>query len=270
MHSIARSAPVFLVALTGCAAVGPSREVEQPAVTPVGVSEVPATSAEGRIIGQAGGFEYVEFTTGGARVEEPLPMIIVMHGRGGRTEKFETIFAAFPGRARIIVPHGHPNGKGGYAWWDHKVPGTDPEVISSDVRPVAAQMAAAIVELCAKRPTLGRPVVTGFSQGGMLAFSIAALHPDVVSAAFPMGGLLPLHFAGTGVGATRPPVHAFHGTRDNTVPIESTRWSVGELRRVGYPADLTEYPSLGHQLGDEEAKTAMAQMAAFVSRPGGP
>ncbi len=106
----------------------------------------------------------------------------------------------------------------------------------------------------------------------MLAFSLAALDPDAISGAFPFGALLPVGFAGAGNGApsTRPFVHAFHGVRDNTVPIESTRWSIAELRRHGYRAELTEYPRLGHKLGAEQTKAALAEIAAFVSCLGDP
>jgi phospholipase/carboxylesterase len=244
MRPIARYLPVLLVMLTGCASAGAQHPRATPAVAVPNVGPAPSYGDAGRVEEQAAGI--------------------------GRTEKFETLFASFPVRARIIVPHGHANGRGGYNWWDHPVPHTDPEVLSAAVRPMEAQMANAIVELRARRPTIGRPVVTGFSQGGMLAFSLAAMHPDLVAAAFPMGGLLPIGLPGIGVGATRPYVHAFHGTRDGTVPVTRTRWSIDELRRNGYAAELTEYPALGHQLGDEEVRTVFAQMAALVSRPGGP
>src|SRR5580765_5171485 len=99
MRAIARYVPVIVLWLTGCA-----RNRAPGAGSPASYGEM------GRVEGQANGIGYLEFATGGARIEDPLPMIIVMHGRGGRTEKFETMFASFPVRARIIVPHGRANG----------------------------------------------------------------------------------------------------------------------------------------------------------------
>ncbi len=55
----------------------------------------------------------------------------------------------------------------------------------------AAALAAAIERVAAERPTRGKAIVTGFSQGGALTFALALHHPRVVGAAFPMGGWVP-------------------------------------------------------------------------------
>jgi phospholipase/carboxylesterase len=221
---------------------------------------------------QAAGIPYVELVTGGARNDEALPMIVAMHPHGGSVQGFVQMFQSFPARARIIIPHGRANGNGRYNWWEPRVATEDPMVVSAAVRPIEQQMAAALRQLVAQRPTVGRPVVTGFSQGGMLSFALVVNHPELVSAAFPLGGFLPVGFS-PGVLTTpgpRPYVHAFHGSQDRVITINMARGSISELRRLGVRADLTEYPSVGHRLDPEEVRTALNEMAAIVSRPGGP
>jgi phospholipase/carboxylesterase len=107
-----------------------------------------------------------------------------------------------------------------------------------------------IDEIVRRRPTAGKPIVTGFSQGGMLSYALAALHPESVGAVFPVGGLLPeaLWPAAWPAGQERPPIHAFHGDRDPRVPIEDDRATAARLREVGLGVELTEYPGVVHAI----------------------
>ena len=298
MRTSLLSLGVMLWALTGCLAVGPSGgEREAPRYTAAPPMAAPMAPPMGQAppaqwqgggwqgggwqgaapvapVGeaQAAGIPYVELVTGGAWSDEQLPMIVAMHPRGGTVDGFVRMFSSFPARARVIIPHGYGNGNGRFNWWEARVARDNAQVVSAAVRPVDQQMAAALRELIARRPTLGRPVVCGFSQGAMLSFALAANHPDLVSAAFPMGGYLPASFASGAltVPGPRPYIHAFHGTQDRVISVNLARGSINDLRRLGVRADLTEYPSVGHKLDPEEVQAALNEMAAVVSRPGGP
>jgi phospholipase/carboxylesterase len=251
----------LLVALPGC-----FPEVPAPASAPVPPS-APDSAADGWVGGvesetRAAGIPYVERTTGGARPDEQLPMIVALHGRGGSTHKLEAMFARFPARARLIIPRGTPF-RGGYSWYHARSKRDRPEVFAAAVRPVADQLAAAVAELRARRPTVGRAVVCGFSQGGVLAFALAVLHPEQVAAAFPIAGHLPFGFSAARFEGPPPYVHAFHGIHD--VTYERARSSVEEIRRQGGRAELTGYP-LGHELGQAEAQQVLSHIASAVSR----
>jgi phospholipase/carboxylesterase len=257
-------AALFLAA-TGCAhvGIGPEEpEVPRAEAPPAVVATSPG--AEG---GEVGGFTYIERVTGGAKSNDTLPMIVALHGRGGTQRLFDRVFTGFAARARIIVPHGtSPEGKG-FKWFEARSGGSDSD-FAEGARPVAAQLAAAIAELRTTRPTLGRPVVCGFSQGASLTWALVVLHPDQVATAFTFAGRLPDGLAPAAwTSPFRPEVHAFDGTNDPG--NAKTRATVEDVKRMGLQADLREYP-IGHEVGDVEAHDALELMATIVSRPGGP
>jgi phospholipase/carboxylesterase len=157
-------------------------------------------------------------------------------------------------RARVILPYGFNVAGEGFSWWSG--PRDDEARFAEDTRRAADRLAAMLDELVRRRPTVGKPIVTGFSQGGMLSFTIAVLHPEAVRAAFPVGGRLaePLWPSAWPAGAPRPLIHAFHGAADDVVPIEGARGTVRRLAEVGLTADLVEYPGLGHHTSGEERR----------------
>ena len=52
----------------------------------------------------AGDLAYLEVVLGGARPEEPLPMIVAIHGLGDEPHNFAGLFDGFPECARLILP----------------------------------------------------------------------------------------------------------------------------------------------------------------------
>ncbi len=82
---------------------------------------------------------------------------------------------------------------------------------------------------------------------GMLSFAIAALYPERIAAAYPMGGMLPPALRpDTRPGGTLPPVVALHGEADPRVPIDEARSAVDALRALGYRAELRPFAGVGH------------------------
>src|SRR3954467_13417991 len=133
-----------------------------------------------------------------------------------------------------------------YIWYDW----VRDDVAAPLVTREADRIAAGPAPLVARPPTLrhapptgGKPLVTGFSQGGIMTFALAVTHPEALAAAFPIGGLLSpsLYPSAALSSATLPPVAAFHGASDLAVPTRGARASIAELRRAGYAAELREY-----------------------------
>ena len=196
---------------------------------------------------------YLEHMTGGARSDERVPMIVALHPMGGDPADFLHQLRPYRRRARLILPYGHPFG-GMYVWFDSVGDDVAAPVVARETDRIAAALAA----LVAARPTVGKPLVTGFSQGAIMAFALAVTHPEALAAAFPISGLLPPSLypsAALGSGprpATLPPVTAFHGASDLAVPTQSARDSIAELRSAGYTAELREYAGLEHATSDQE------------------
>lgn len=227
---------------------------------PLPVAAAPAGSLE------AAGVRYVERITGGAAPDDALPLVIGIHGYGDRPESYAGLFAAFPGRARFIFPYGEPHGEG-FSWFAVS-PRFNPDAVAAGTERAAHRLAGMIAALTAARPTVGRPIVTGFSQGGMLSYALVILHPESVGEAFPVGGLLaPPHWPSTwAVGKAQARIEAFHGDADPVVPIAVDRQTSTRLRAVGFTAELHEYPGVVHTITAEMRRDLHAAVGAAVRR----
>ncbi len=215
--------------------------------------------------GELAGVRYLEHMTGGARPDERVPMIVALHAMGGDPAYFLELFKRYRRRARLILPYGHPSG-GMYLWYDS----AREDVAAPLVTREADRLAVALVALVAARPTVGKPLVTGFSQGGVMTYALAVTHPEALAAAFPISGLLPPSLYPSAAlssqprPSTLPPIAAFHGAADLAVPTRSARASIAELRQAGYAAELREYPGLAHDLSDEEEGELMERIGRFA------
>ena len=215
---------------------------------------------------EAAGLRYLERVTGGAQPNDALPLVIGIHGRGGAPEHFVHALSGLSARARVILPYAPDPFGSGYTWFPNW---NDDAELADGTRHAADRLAAMIRELTARKPTVGRPIVTGFSQGGMLSFTLAVLHPDLVGAAFPCGGFLapPLYPSAWPSDAPRPRIHAFHGTDDPMIAIADARSTVKRLTDVGLPAELSEYPGVRHTIALPEQRDLIAAIEAALRAP---
>lgn len=234
----------------GSATVRPSSEMPNAGlVAPRPPAGAPGSTTRGEIAG----VRYLEHMTGGARPDERVPMIVALHPMGGDPADLLQMLRRYQRRARLILPYGHPSG-GMYIWYDS----VRDDVAASVVTQEADRIAAAMAALVAARPTAGKPLVTGFSQGGIMTFALAVTHPEALSAAFPISGLLPPSLYPSAAlssgprATTLPPVTAFHGASDLAVPTQGARASIAELRSAGFAAELREYVGVAHDTSDEE------------------
>jgi phospholipase/carboxylesterase len=178
-------------------------------------------------------------------------MVVALHPMGGDPADFLQLLQSYRRRARLILPYGHPSG-GMYIWYDS----VSADVAAPTVTREADRIVAAISALMVARPTVGKPLVTGFSQGGIMTFALAVTHPEALAAAFPISGLLPpsLYPSAALSSEALPPVAAFHGASDLAVPTEGARASIAELQRAGYSAQLHEYAGVEHDTSAEEMR----------------
>lgn len=195
------------------------------------------------------GIQYVELITGGATGSDPsLPLVIAIHGLGDRPESFSGMMRQFPAKARVVLPQGISSWRDGWAWFETRARDGKPDKLASEIREAAAKVDALSAALMEQYPDAGKPVVTGFSQGGMLSFALAVLHPEHVGISVPLGGWLPPSLIpNRAPGDTPlPKVVALHGTADNAVPFGPTKESVDALVAAGFPVELRPYPDVKH------------------------
>jgi phospholipase/carboxylesterase len=130
---------------------------------------------------------FVTRVTADADAQARLPMIVAVHGLGDRPEDFITLFAALPFAARVVAVRGITPYGDGFTWFPPGDADREPGAFLAATRAIAADLPA----LTRRFPTCGAPVITGFSQGGMLAFAVAAHAPGALRAAIPLAGRLP-------------------------------------------------------------------------------
>lgn len=213
---------------------------------------------------------YIERMTGGAKTSDAVPMIVAIHGLGDRPESFGGIFDGFSARARLILPYGLTSYGDGFSWFP--ISRMDPKLLADGTKQAADELASLLGELTKSRPVKGKPIVTGFSQGGMLSFTLAVLHADHVGEALPIAGLLapPLYPSAWPMGRVAPRVQAFHGDADDRVPIDGARETVQQLTKNGFTATLVEYPGVRHSVSAQmrqDWKTALENAVQRATSP---
>jgi phospholipase/carboxylesterase len=224
--------------------------VQPPAQAPAQPVEPPTEAPE---LLEVAGVHYLELVTGGADPSAELPMIIAIHGLGDSPEGFSGLLASFDQPARVILPRALAPYESGWSWFPIRARDNDVEGLSAGIERAASVLAKAIPELVEQRPTKGKPIVTGFSQGGMLSFCLAVHHGELFSAAFPVGGWLPPPLwpkPGADV-SLAPPIVAFHGDEDVAVKLEPTQQAVVNLQRAGYRVELNTYTGVGHAITED-------------------
>ncbi len=192
--------------------------------------------------------EFVERVTAGASPGDTLPLVIAIHGLGDRPRHFIRLFDAYPAPARVVAPRAPISHGRGYSWFPVKLPiqPGDPKMVAG-IRTSTAKLVALTRHLVKTRPTKGRPVVTGFSQGGVLSFALAVAAGDLFARAIPVAGTLPPALWPT-ANQVPAPVRALHGSADNVVPLLGATRLVDHLRATGRSAEVHIFEGVGHRL----------------------
>lgn len=237
------------------ASTGPTPSGDpSPAKTPAAPAPTTPTAAPdtGPALQTAGELQYLELVTGGAKLDDRLPMIVAVHGLGDNPANFAHLFDTYGERIRVILPRGIDASGDGWSWFPFRARDPDTTALAQSIAEASDKLAASITAVAAAKNTAGKPILTGFSQGGMLSFAVAVRHPDTISVALPIGGWLPPPLWPTAKAAKGTPrIVAFHGTDDAAVKYEPTREAVAALTKQGFSAELITYGGIGHVITPE-------------------
>lgn len=103
---------------------------------------------------------------------------------------------------------------------------------------------ALLDELAARLPIdADRVYLTGLSLGGMWSYGWASRHPERFAAIAPVSGSFDTAAA---CALKNVPVWAFHGAKDDVVPLAGEQAMVDAINACGGSAKLTVYPDVGH------------------------
>ncbi|MEZ4237975.1 MAG: dienelactone hydrolase family protein [Myxococcota bacterium] len=201
---------------------------------------------------------------GGADGDGPLPLIVAVHGLGDRPENLLEMVQRCRLPARVVAPRGPLAYHDGYSWFDVRFDAEGAHIDAAEVTAASDKLAALIARSAWSHSTVGEPVVTGFSQGGILSFVVAAHHPEAVGLAVPIAGMLPDGVPLATDASARPRVRALHGSDDPVVPLQAAQAAVQRLSSAGWDASLTVFAGVPHAVSREEHAELCAALAAAL------
>ena len=203
----------------------------------------------------------------------PHPTILTLHGRGANA--FDLLGLAphlCGGKLLMICPQGPlemPIGPEavGYAWYPMSMGG------SPDVAAILSsqKLLLTFLDQCLQRYPIDAKqlVVLGFSQGGVMAHSLALAHPERFVALAVLSSWLPKELVqelsiGEGVRSLSTLVQ--HGTQDPMIEVDRARDSVERLRDLKAPLSYREY-DMGHEIRPRSLTDLSAWLEEKVLSP---
>lgn len=180
----------------------------------------------------------VKYTESASR-GDTLPMLVALHGNGDTMENFyASALNEYSVPVRIILIEGPIASPGAmaHAWpWN------------ADTFELYSEAINEAIELLAiKYPTKQKPILLGFSGGGMMAYYQAIKFGSSYSYVFPISGRLSQDMLGDDLANIGADVIAFHGKSDGVVSINGAKVAIGILKEKGASVHLTEFDG-GHQ-----------------------
>jgi phospholipase/carboxylesterase len=203
--------------------------------------------------------DWIEIVTGDADPDATLPLVIALHGRGGKAEGMARVMRRLDVPARVIVPRGPVKVKSGDAWFREHVRTDSVELVDA-VRKASKRLGRLVRRAVRTRPTCGPVTIVGISQGGMLAIAYAADHPDNVAVAVPIAAWVPRELWPQ----KRVAVTAFHGTADVHVPIDWAKEMIDVMHARGDRARIVPQEGVGHLTTPELREQARREIAHAV------
>jgi len=196
----------------------------------------------------------------------PHPTLLMLHGRGANALDLLGVAPYLcGGRFLVICPQAplqiaFEGGGVGYEWYPFVGPGR------FDVQTILAareELRTFLAEALRRYPVDGKKLaVLGFSQGGVMAYSLGLGEPERFAALAALSSWLPkdLLSALPDVPATEQlPVLVQHGSRDELVDVGRARQSVETLRDLRVPVTYREY-DMGHELNAR----SLADLSAWL------
>lgn len=200
--------------------------------------------------GRIGEFDYLEVIVGDMKnPDASMPLVVLLHGRGGKpTIPRRLIAGKTP--VRVFMPRAPDRLGDGFTWLAARTLDHHEQLLGRSLAGRVDQLMPAIEAYAKLRPTKGRPLVVGFSQGAILAYALALRYPRFFGAAYPIAGWIPDELIPEQLPPRTPPIFARHGGADPVVPSELGRGTAKKLRARGFEIHYTEEPGVGHVVTD--------------------
>lgn len=191
---------------------------------------------------------YVPSTYG----KDPLqawPLILYLHGAGERGDNLDNLkTGGLPKRLEgqtdfpaIVLS---PQGNGEYEFW------AKDQMVNSLLMLMQEVQSRYSIDP-------NRIYLTGVSAGGNGTWEIGVRHPDLFAALVPVAGYFgyPFTVPENICDLKDVPVWAFHGAKDETIPIDAEESLVNALKACGGNVQFTVYPDDGHGISSKTYAT---------------
>jgi phospholipase/carboxylesterase len=208
--------------------------------------------------------KYLVRTPSGQPDTASLPLVLVMHGRGADANDLADLAPMIdpPGGARFVFPNAPkafeaaPGMIFGYTWFD----GWPPR--GNSLQEARAAVLELLDELVARYPTPpGKLIVSGFSQGGLMAIDVGYRTRQAVAGIVVMSGAIAEDDAPDFEAKKEIPVLIVHGTDDDMIPVLAARRARRLLEQHGIEPEYHEFP-MGHHVTPESMAVVRNFMAA--------
>ena len=198
--------------------------------------------------------------------EGPFPTILTLHGRGANAMDLLGLAPYLcGGKFLMICPQGPletPIGPGmtGYAWYPMSM-GGPPDV---DAMLSSRRELEAFIERCLASYPIDRKklALLGFSQGGVMSYSLALTHPEQFAALAVLSSWLPKELEArlnVSDAVQALPTLIQHGTKDPMIEVDRARDSVERLRQLKLPLTIREY-----EMAHEITPGSMRELSAWL------
>lgn len=207
------------------------------------------------------------------RGDGPHPTILTLHGWGANAMDLLGLAPYLAdGQFLVICPQGPvqtPIGPSavGYGWYPITM-GAPPDMATLSA---SRQQLWDFLDAAMARYNIdpAKLLILGFSQGGVMAYSMALSNPQRFVACVAMSTWLPPELQedlGDLIACENLPTLIQHGSRDELVNVERARTSVEALRGARLPLTYREY-DMGHEINGQSLRDLSTWLQDHVLSP---
>lgn len=175
------------------------------------------------------------------------PLLILLHGTGSNEQDLFSFADQLPGKFLVVsarAPYTISNGS--YTWYELHFENGKPIYNKEQAEQSRKTILAFIEQLKTKHDfDPAKVYLCGFSQGGIMSYSVGLTHPDKVKGIAVMSGRLLEEVKTTAASKEQLKslqVFISHGTQDNVLTVQYARESQAYLKQLGITSQYKEYP----------------------------
>lgn len=197
---------------------------------------------------------------------EKYPTVVALHGRGTDENDLIPLVQSLGLTDALLISPRAPapfEFGGGFAWYDVGQEGVPhPQTFSASLGLLRRFMD----EIRAGYPVdRQRVILLGFSQGTVMAYSVALLDPTSFFGVVALSGYIPQR---SGLPLALEDLRGFsvfisHGVYDQIIPVRLARESAELLKKGGARVEYREYP-MGHEVSEETVRDLSAWIKNLV------